>query len=250
MTITMPPKRLSKLALQVLACTSCALLAQSAQSHTDSSPATSSTKASTHQPQTTVNGALQVTYRTDDSTSQNLWQIPGILLGGEAHGYERGPALDSANLTIRHVHDNGLYGVIEIGSHSHDGEAEVEFEEVLVGYHLPLPEQNATAVFEAGHLNARFSPFNHQHANEKASSEDHLAYAAFFGGHFTDNGLRAHLTHDSGWTLGIEAWQGNEYPGDGTHAAIDGYIHHELKQDKWKTNAGIWAFQTQSEVRT
>lgn len=142
------------------------------------------------------------------------FHFEGMPLGGEAGPQDEGPALWETELTASANVDNLFYGQATIGLHIHEGEIEVDVEKAFVDT-LALP---------AG-LGLRFDRFysavgylNEKHTHAWDFSDAPLAYQAFLGGQYRDDGIRASWVAPIDALLvevGAEALRGDSYPGGG-----------------------------------
>jgi hypothetical protein len=151
----------------------------------------------------------------DYSEDPDHFHLEGIPLGGEAGLHEEGLALWETELTASANIDNLFYGQTTIGLHTHDGDIEVDVEEAYVDT-LSLP----------GGLGIRFGRFysalgylNEHHTHAWDFADAPLAYQAFLGKQYRDDGIRA------SWVapidalfleLGAEVLRGDPYPGGGS----------------------------------
>lgn len=195
----------------------------------------------------TVDAGVAATYRTDTVMPEDgSWQIPGVLMGGDAHGTEDAFTLDSASLHLNWRGANRAHAALELGSH-HDGE--LELEEALAGYQLTDTWQ---ASLEAGRMKARFSPENLTHAYARPFSENNLIYNAFYGGHYVDEGARLRVAPLKGLEVGLEAWRGGQFPAtpgeDGM--ARDAYVHWHGESGRWRMGLGAWVMLADASGRS
>ena len=51
-----------------------------------------------YMPQSNIDAALYLSAQDKGPSDETLWQIPGVLMGGEATGSERGVAINDASL--------------------------------------------------------------------------------------------------------------------------------------------------------
>ncbi len=152
------------------------------------------------------------------------FHFEGLPIGGEAGLMDEGLALWETELTASANIDNLFYGQTTIGLHTHDGEIEVDVEEAFVDT-LSLP----------GGLGVRFGRFfssvgylNEHHAHAWDFADAPLAYQAFLGGQYRDDGVRASWVApiDALFVeLGAEALRGDAYPGGGNDGDL-GAVHN------------------------
>jgi len=192
---------------------------------------------------------IATTFRTEDATEQSIWQIPGVLMGGNAEAPEQGLTLDDVFLSLSWTDHEAISALFELSQH---GDHETELEQAYFSYvhqfSLPL-----SAEFTAGRLKGGFSPENSTHASHRSFSENNLLYDAFFGGYYVDEGLRIELSPGdvSELTLGAEIWRGASFPatpGSGG-GAQDIYIHWHHQSGSIRLESGIWGLLARAEDR-
>lgn len=166
----------------------------------------------------------------EEQAAQQVWQIPGVLMGGHAAPYERDTTLDEASLWLTYLTPEHSYAVLKAGSH---GGSELALEHAYAGQQLhlgALPLQ-----VEAGRMMAFFSPLNHQHPSTELFSLNSLAYTALLGGHVQDNGVRLSLGNSrKGFSAGLESYQGSAFPAagnQGLHSAFVRLAGHSARLD-------------------
>ncbi|RLJ22481.1 hypothetical protein DJ030_01330 [bacterium endosymbiont of Escarpia laminata] len=142
------------------------------------------------------------------------FHFEGMPLGGEAGLHDEGPAVWESEIIASASIDNLFYGQLTIGLHTDDGEIEVDVEEAFVDT-LSLP----------GGFGLRFGRFysalgylNEHHTHAWDFADAPLAYQAFLGKQYRDDGIRATWvapTEDLLVEVGAEALRGDSYPGGG-----------------------------------
>ncbi len=146
------------------------------------------------------------------------FHFEGMPLGGEAGLTSEGLALHEIELSASANFDNLFYGQTTLGLHDHDGEIEVDVEEAFVDT-LSLP---AGLGLRFGRFFSSIGYLNEHHAHAWDFADAPLAYQAFLGGQYSDNGIRASwvVPADTLFAeVGVEAMSGNSYPGDGESQA-------------------------------
>lgn len=152
------------------------------------------------------------------------FHLEGMPLGGEASLTEEGLALWETELTASANIDNLFYGQTTIGLHSHEGEIEVDVEEAFVDT-LALP---AGLGLRFGRFYSTVGYLNEKHTHAWDFADAPLAYQAFLGGQYRDDGIRASWVApiDALFVeVGAEALRGGSYPGGGNTANL-GAVHH------------------------
>jgi hypothetical protein len=142
------------------------------------------------------------------------FHFEGMPLGGEAGLYDEGLSLWETELTASANVDNLFYGQVTIGLHTHDGEIEVDVEEAFVDT-LSLP---AGLGLRFGRFYSAVGYLNEKHTHAWDFADAPLAYQAFLGGQYGDDGVRASWVaplDDLFVEVGAEALRGDSYPGGG-----------------------------------
>jgi hypothetical protein len=152
------------------------------------------------------------------------FHFEGMPLGGEAGLYDEGLSLWETELTASANIDNLFYGQTTIGFHSHDGEIEVDIEEAFVDT-LALP---AGLGLRFGRFYSAVGYLNETHTHAWDFADAPLAYQAFLGGQYRDDGIRASWVApiDALFVeVGAEALRGDSYPGGGNSGDF-GAVHN------------------------
>ncbi|GAC17194.1 hypothetical protein [Paraglaciecola arctica] len=189
-----------------------------------------------------------VTFRSDEAyPTDQVWQLPGVLMGGEALPVEQGASLDDVQL-LGHLNVQERYFVsAKVGAHSHDGATEVELENLWFGVSAELLDQ--PLLFELGKMSTKVTPTANFHASGGAFSESPLLADVFFGRHFIDIGGRA-SSNIYGLILGVEIWNGDNWPATSGDGAASLYIHYPYKKGGLNAQLGSWLMSSRAESRT
>ncbi len=142
------------------------------------------------------------------------FHFEGMPLGGEAGLIDEGLALWETELTASANIDNLFFGQATLGLHTHDGEIEVDVEEAFVDT-LSLP---AGLGLRFGRFYSAVGYLNEHHTHAWDFADAPLAYEAFLGGQYRDDGVRASWVApiDALFVeVGAEALRGDAYPGGG-----------------------------------
>lgn len=142
------------------------------------------------------------------------YHLEGMPLGGEAGLYDEGLALWETELTASANIDNLFYGQATIGLHTHEGEIEVDVEEAFVDT-LSLP---AGLGVRFGRFYSALGYLNKHHTHSWDFADEPLAYRAFLGGQYRDDGIRGSWLaplDNVFLEIGAEAMRGDSYPGGG-----------------------------------
>lgn len=142
------------------------------------------------------------------------YHIEGLPLGGEAGLRAEGMSITETEITASANVDNWFFAQTTLGLHEHEGDIELDIEEAFVDT-LSLPAgfglRFGRFYSDLGYLNA-----HHTHAWDFA--DDPLAYRAFLGGQYGDDGLRGTWVAPIDAVLlelGVETFRGDKYPGSG-----------------------------------
>lgn len=201
-----------------------------------------------------ISAAIHASYQSKGVADEQLWQVPGALMGGDAHGSEKGFSLDDAHLRLVHADDN-LFVLIELGSHGHGGgSTEVEIEQALLAYVYDdegdwLGHEGSSKL-EVGQLKARFSPRLAEHPHERAFTSIALPYEIMLGGHYSEAGLRLQsqrqLSRNHTVTLGASVLQGDAFPGsaDEGSPSVALFSHYDYHAKGFTLEAALWHFRS------
>jgi hypothetical protein len=161
---------------------------------------------------------------TSYSEDPEHYHLEGMPLGGEAGLHDEGLALWEAELTASANVDNLFYGQATIGLHTHDGDIEVDIEEAFIDT-LALP---AGFGLRFGRFYSAVGYLNEHHTHAWDFADAPLAYQAFLGGQYRDDGIRASWIAPTDAVLvelGAEALRGDTYPGGGNSGGF-GAVHN------------------------
>ncbi|WP_339725045.1 hypothetical protein [uncultured Paraglaciecola sp.] len=188
------------------------------------------------------------TYRNNQAfPSDEVWQLPGILLGGESLPVEQGASLDDVQL-LGHLNIHKRYFVsAKVGAHSHDGSTEVALENLWFGSRAAIMGQ--PLLFEIGKMSSDITPTANFHASGGSFSESPLLADVFFARHFVDIGARASASIQ-GINFGIEVWNGDNWPassGEGTAAL---FVHYAIQHGELSAKVGSWLMRSEADKRS
>jgi len=200
-------------------------------------------------PNTAVDAAMVVNYRSDSSVEKGRpWYVTGAMMGGEAVPASEDFSVDDLFITVTHVGEDNVYGLIKLASHQGSDAA---FEHAWLGYRLVSKERSFLNI-EAGRMAGLFSPANLQHSDSRLMSEANLALDVFLGRQYIDNGLRLLWGNDRGLSLGVETWQGEAFPatsGDGGGASDVFFKYQNISRNvSW--SVGGWYMQAKAASRS
>ncbi len=167
----------------------------------------------------TLQGAA-TSYKNDPAE----YHLEGMPLGGEAGLADEGIGLLETELIASANIDNLFFGQVTLGLHSHEGETELDLEEAFIDT-LSLP----------GGVGLRFGRFfseigylNSHHSHNWDFVDAPLAYRAFLGGQYRDDGLRASWlipTDSLLLEVGAELMRGGQYPAGESEGAMSNIQH-------------------------
>lgn len=202
------------------------------------------------QPGLSLSLDLAVYWRSDNQltnqerTDTVVWQIPGLLMGGHANPYEKGPHLDEATLQLDYLTEQQSYATLSLGSHGD----ELSLGTALIGQRFDLGNQPGH--LEAGKMSAFFSPSNHAHPSTDIFSQQALGYTALLGGQIKDSGIRATLGQDNhGFSAGLESYKGSSFPAAGTGGLHAGFLRHSYQGFNLDWQAQAWYLNATAENR-
>lgn len=111
--------------------------------------------------------------------------------------------------------DDMFYGKLTAVIELHEGETELILEEAFIQT-LAMP---AGFAMRAGRFLSDIGYLNNQHLHTDAFTERPVAYRAFLGGHYFDDGVRLSVVAptDLYWTMGLEAFRGESLRADDDH---------------------------------
>ena len=193
-----------------------------------------------------VYAGISTTYRSDTALpDEGVWQIPGVLMGGGAHGVDQRFALDDASAHLRWLSREGVRVLVDVGSHHGDSLA---IEQAAIGYRFSGSWQPEVTM---GRLKGAFSEENRSHSFSRPFSETNPVYSAFYGGHFVDEGLRLEALPVNGVILGVETWRGAAFPATSGEkgGAHDIYVRWQGGNQNLSLGAGAWAMKASARDR-
>ena len=162
----------------------------------------------------------------DYSEDPDDFQLQGLPLGGEAGLESEGLNLWETELTASANIDNLFYGQVTVGLHDDDDGTEVDVEEAFIDT-LALP---AGFGVRFGRFYSGIGYLNKRHTHTWDFADAPLAYQAFLGSQYRDDGVRATWvapTDQVFLEFGFETLQGDAYPGggrDGDFGAVQNYF--------------------------
>lgn len=192
----------------------------------------------------TADLGVSAAYRSEALVkSDEVWVIPGTLMGGEALPSRKGLALDETFL-VPSYRKGQTYGFLKIGRHL--GSEEFELDHVLLGYEL-----TPGLAIELGKMAAVFTPFNGQHTMDTSFASRRLVYDALWGGQYNDQGIRLKSSF-FGFDSGVELWKGDSFPArqrDTNKSAFDVYTRYTFDGPSHFLQLGAYYFAAESSGR-
>jgi hypothetical protein len=200
-----------------------------------------------------LNASVVAGYSHLDRDLAELWQVPGVLMGGDAHGSEAGFALNEAALALYAGSEEGSFGELEAGTHGHGDASALELEQAFVGSVLKAGQH--TFKLEAGRMTALFSPEYGRHASESLFTRKPLAYDLFWGGHGNDTGARTTWqfkpdTHHQ-FQAGLELYRGDQFPATAGNSANAGavFTRWQWQGPEHRVSFGLWHYTAKAHER-
>jgi hypothetical protein len=144
------------------------------------------------------------------------YHLEGMPLGGESGLHDQGLAMWETELTASANVDNLFFSQATIGMHTHDGENEVDVEEAFIDT-LSLP---AGLGVRFGRFYSALGYLNEHHTHAWDFADAPLAYQAFLGKQYRDDGVRVTWIAPIDTVfleLGVETLRGQTYPGGGNN---------------------------------
>jgi len=145
------------------------------------------------------------------------WRLPGFQLGDETGRKPQGLSLDESEITVSANVDDWFYGQSTLSFAQDNGSSSVDVEEAYVDT-LSLPYGFGARI---GRFYSDVAFQNPVHSHAWDFTDAPLAYDAFLGSQYGDDGLRVNWVAPTNLLLefGIEAYHGNRFPGgDSRHS--------------------------------
>ncbi|NIP73661.1 MAG: hypothetical protein GWO16_11820 [Gammaproteobacteria bacterium] len=160
-----------------------------------------------------LNGKVNAYSRDPDG-----YALPGVQLGGEAGLAAEGLALDESELVFSANADDRFFGRLTAALHDHDSATQFELEEAFIDV-LGLP---AGVGLRAGRFFSDIGYLNSKHPHSWDFADAPLAYRAFLGEAYFDDGVQLRWLAPTPLFMeaGAELLRGQRFPAAG--AANDG----------------------------
>lgn len=153
------------------------------------------------------------------------YAIPGFPLGGEAGPLPEGLALGETEINISANVDDKFTAWLTVPIAIEDGEVAVELEEAWIET-MALP---AGLSLRMGRFYSNIGYLNDKHSHSWNFTDQPLAYQAFLGGQYLDDGLQMRWLAPTELylELGAEVTRGDKYPAGGAaHSGFGSYTLH------------------------
>ena len=147
------------------------------------------------------------------SQNPDSYQRAGFPLAGEGRPGEQGFHLGESELSFASNIDDKFYGQLTVTMEDEGGETHTGVEEAFIDT-TALPDG---FTLRAGRFYSNIGYLNSHHAHTDYFSDRPLAYQAFLGNQYGDDGvqLRWVAPTETYLEFGGEAFRGNNYPGEG-----------------------------------
>lgn len=178
------------------------------------------------------------------SRNNETWQIPGLLMGGESERPNSNTSLDNLNMNLDFQHLSGVFLGLDIGQHHGDT---LSLEEGLIGWQDP----QKTTTARLGRMKATFNQTLMSHPSSRTFSRNTLLDDAFWGGHYTDEGINVEHKALPWITVGADVWQGDAYPATSGKkgGAQDVYVQLNPNFNRLNALVKLWAWKGASYGR-
>jgi hypothetical protein len=152
-------------------------------------------------------------FYTDHSNQLNAGTRPGFPIVGEGGPLPQGFSLGESEVSLAANIDDKFYGQMTVTAESEDGEDHLGVEEAYIDT-TALPDGFGV---RAGRFYSNIGYLNSHHAHTDFFSVRPLAYQAFLGNQYGDDGVELQWVAPTDIFLqfGTEAFRGNHYPAGG-----------------------------------
>jgi len=180
------------------------------------------------------------------------YMIPGFPLGGHAHHPAEGFSLGEIEINISANVDDKFTAWLTAAIAAEHGETVIEVEEAWIET-MTLP---AGLSLRVGRFFSNIGYLNNKHMHNWDFADNPLAYQAFLGNHYIDDGLQLRwlAPTDFYFELGAEITRGDHYPASGAgNSGFGGFTLHALTggdvgvSHSWQ--AGLSYLQAEAEER-
>ena len=196
-------------------------------------------------------GAASMTWHSQGSVGQDeLWRIPGTLMGGDSYPTQQGFAIDDAFIAMSYRFDDDNFVMAKAGVHNDgSGHSSINAESLFLHHNL-FPTYKTTV--DIGLIHATFSPTASYHSSQQTLSEAPLITDIFWGRTFHDTGIRLHSKTFKNIELGFELFQGNSFPATPGEkgGSQDIYLKFVPKLTDWHFASGVWAMNAEAYQRS
>ena len=187
-----------------------------------------------------VRGSM--TFRTDSIVEQNeAWILPGFLMGGHALPSQDGFELDEVSVSGAKTFDK-FWVQGQVSRHSGHEQIDIDHFFITVPFEHELQLQ-------FGQMPGLSTPLMQWHTSVGAVADMPLLTSVFFGGHTQDQGVRLMKHFDSNTTLGVEVWQGNDWPSTSDENPVSAFLKQSFTLSNISFDLGAWYMQSAATSR-
>ena len=194
-----------------------------------------------------------ITYRNNQVVNNGeIWQPSGFLIGGEAVPPEKGANLDDIQLQGYKNFNHAYYVGTKVSVHSHDGENNIELENLWFGTEFEVAQQKIQ--FEIGKISTLVTDTLNYHASTDVFSQAPLSTDILFGRHFNDIGARVALVKgvnklNLSYKLGVELFNGDNFPSTSGDGTLTTFSHFTYQSQAFKSLVKFWVLYGKAEQR-
>ncbi len=195
----------------------------------------------------TIQAAVSTTWNSKTAADSNdLWRIPGTLMGGHALPASKGGKIDDAAIWANYQANQRTSLHAAIGTHN-DGSTQAELENLSIEHQINIRKP---LTISAGVIEPEFSPSAHHHASTDTFADASLVADAFWGRSIHDKGVRITSKLQPNVEVGAEIWNGDFFPAKSGDGAQDLYVKWQHIHNDWHLVAGAWVLQAQANQRS
>ncbi len=177
--------------------------------------------------------------------NEQLWRIPGALMGGHATPVGKGARVDHAALWGQYKISPKWDIQAELAAHDEGtGELSPELQHLQFNF-----KPHHKVLMSVGRMSSESTPSLSHHQGSVAFNEATLMADTLFGRHVHDAGVRINTQPKQYLDIGIEAWNGDFFPASEGEGAQDIYVKINKDWHDWNIKAGAWAMQSQAVSR-
>ncbi|MDO6718516.1 hypothetical protein Q4575_03840 [Psychrosphaera sp. 1_MG-2023] len=174
------------------------------------------------------------------ATTDEVWMIPGLLMGGESTPRLKGAAIDDTQLTGKLVLEDQVSVHGKIGFHQHAGEGELSLEELWFNKIFQLNHSRLDV--EIGLMATDITSTANHHASQSQFNTKPLLAQTFFGGHHKDTGVKSKYYWHK-FQFGLEVWNGDSWPYTSSEGSKALYLTYQDTIISIDAQSGLWYSQ-------